>query len=216
MAGMSIARSWLVAAIAALGVLAAACGGGGGDDADTPGQRITDPALVPSSTPVAPGISCENEAESRGVCYKITGEQVEIRGTVATVQAGGTTVATGSSTYTVEAGDLCVTIADAFGITSEELMAANRTIDANCGNLHEGDVLIIPGQAPATTTTAPNATPTPPGSGSSGGTYTVGSGESCESIAAETGTTAQAIIAANPEINATCTNLQPDQVITIP
>lgn len=212
---MSIGRSWLVAAVAALGVATAACGGGGGGGSETPGSRITDPALVPSSTPVVPLISCENENDSAGVCYKITGEQVEIRGTVATVQPGGATVTTGSGTYTVQAGDLCVTIADQFGITTEELMAANRTINADCTNLHEGDVLIIPGQPAATTTAAPNATATRT-PGGSGGMHTVGSGESCESIAAETGTTAQAIIAANPEINATCTNLQPDQVIVIP
>lgn len=53
-------------------------------------------------------------------------------------------------TYTVQSGDIPVTIAERFGITVEELLAANPGIDPR--GLQVGDVLIIP---------APAATPTP-------------------------------------------------------
>lgn len=45
-------------------------------------------------------------------------------------------------TYTVQAGDIPLTIAQKFGITVEELIAANPGIDPN--NLQIGQVLVIP------------------------------------------------------------------------
>lgn len=45
-------------------------------------------------------------------------------------------------TYTVQAGDIPVTIAEQFGITVEQLLAANPQLDPR--NLQVGDVLIIP------------------------------------------------------------------------
>jgi LysM repeat protein len=53
------------------------------------------------------------------------------------------------STYTVQAGDIPETIAAKFGITVDELLAANPGIDPS--NLQVGQVLIIP----------PTATPAP-------------------------------------------------------
>jgi LysM repeat protein len=50
--------------------------------------------------------------------------------------------ATGEQTYTVQEGDIPETIAAQFGITAEELMAANGITDPT--SLHVGDVLIIP------------------------------------------------------------------------
>jgi len=45
-------------------------------------------------------------------------------------------------TYTVQAGDIPVTIAEKFGVTVEALLAANPGIDPTA--LHIGDVLVIP------------------------------------------------------------------------
>jgi LysM repeat protein len=61
-----------------------------------------------------------------------------------------TTPSSLGQTYTVQSGDIPVTIAERFGITVEELLAANPGIDPR--GLQVGDVLIIP---------APAATPTP-------------------------------------------------------
>ena len=64
-----------------------------------------------------------------------------------------------------------------------------------------------PGQA------APAAAPAAGGGG--GGSVTVKAGDTCAAIAASRGTTAGAIIAANPQINAGCTNLQVGQTLNV-
>jgi LysM repeat protein len=45
-------------------------------------------------------------------------------------------------TYTVQSGDIPVAIAEKFGITVEELLAANPGVDPR--GLHAGDILVIP------------------------------------------------------------------------
>lgn len=65
-------------------------------------------------------------------------------------------------TYTVQSGDIPVTIAERFGITVEELLAANPGIDPR--GLQVGDVLIIPAP-PATPTPEPPAEEEPPPAG---------------------------------------------------
>ena len=57
------------------------------------------------------------------------------------------TPAQGATTYTVQAGDIPVTIAQKFGITVEELLAANPGLDPR--NMHVGDVINIPAPPPA-------------------------------------------------------------------
>jgi LysM repeat protein len=52
------------------------------------------------------------------------------------------TPATIGQTYTVQPGDIPVTIAEKFGITVEALLAANPGLDPH--NMHAGDVIIIP------------------------------------------------------------------------
>jgi LysM repeat protein len=52
--------------------------------------------------------------------------------------------------------------------------------------------------------------------GAGGGTYTVVSGDTCGSIAAQTGISSADLLAANPSINEGCTNLQPGQVLAVP
>ena len=57
------------------------------------------------------------------------------------------TPAQGATTYTVQAGDIPVTIAQKFGITVEALLAANPGLDPR--NMHVGDVINIPAPPPA-------------------------------------------------------------------
>jgi LysM repeat protein len=58
------------------------------------------------------------------------------------------TVPEGGTVYVVESGDIPLTIAEKFGITVEELLAANPGIDPR--GLQVGDELIIPPPAPET------------------------------------------------------------------
>ncbi|KAJ3767090.1 hypothetical protein FB446DRAFT_793512 [Lentinula raphanica] len=46
--------------------------------------------------------------------------------------------------YTVKSGDICITIANQYGITVAQLESANPEIDPLCDNLRIGEVLCIP------------------------------------------------------------------------
>ncbi|MEX0781423.1 MAG: LysM peptidoglycan-binding domain-containing protein [Dehalococcoidia bacterium] len=198
----------LCAALA--GALLVACGGGGGDD-DGQGERVTDPAEVPSSTPISAGQPQKYEIHQDGSLV-ITGGGPTVTGTV----TGGATPGTGSG-YTVVSGDTCGAIASAHGITADELIAANRAaINADCTNLHEGDELKIPGASGATATprsTGGGVATTTPRAGSR--TYTVESGDTCSDIAANQGVSVDDLIELN-DLDPGCTNLQNGQVLQIP
>jgi LysM repeat protein len=76
---------------------------------------------------------------------------------------GRATPAGGESSYAVQSGDNASDIADRFGITIEELAAANNVTVAELRELEVGQVLIIPvGSPPATPSAPETATPTPP------------------------------------------------------
>lgn len=64
----------------------------------------------------------------------------------------------GQTTYSVQSGDNAADIAARFGITVEELAAANNTTVENLRSLDVGDVLIIPAASAA----APEEQPTEP------------------------------------------------------
>jgi len=107
------------------------------------------------------------------------------------------------TTYTVQDGDSPSTIADRFGVTVEELMAANNITDPT--SLAVGQVLTIPGvpdsdvlgetQAPTPTPPTPETPePTAPASGQ---VYIVQDGDIPETIAAQFGITAEELMAAN-------------------
>jgi LysM repeat protein len=194
--------------ILAVAASSAACGGGSPATGSKAGQPITDPARVPSSTPIGTG----------GVLYQIRADgRVDASGgATTTVVAGATTLAANSKTYTVASGDTCGAIDAKFGITLDELKRSNRLIDDSCSNLHAGDVLKIPGAAAATTTAAAGTTPGPTAKpGASGGTYVVASGDTCDGIAKAKGVTVAALIAANG-IDANCQGLKIGQTIKIP
>jgi len=189
----------LVAAVLVLTLAMAACGGGA-DEGAGKGPRITDPAKVPSSTRIA-----------NAVLYQIKDNQIIATGaTAAASLPPSSTQTTGSATtHTVVGGENCETIAADYDISVEEFLKVNRFINAACSNLRVDDSVRIPA--------APSGTGTPVPTGSTGsGDYTVAGGDTCDAIASAHGVTVPALMDANPEINATCSNLDIDQVITIP
>jgi LysM repeat protein len=202
---MAVMRPLLpaVAGLAALAaVVAMACGGG---TPETPGERITDPARVPSSTPI-----------QNPTLFKIKGNEVQL---VGGSSSGITPVAQSTpqaTEYTIKSGDFCSTIATDNGITLEAFMAANRTLD--CNALRIGDKVKIPAAASAATPTRPaitgNATVRPGTTGAK--SYTVKSGDTCAGIASAHGVSTAALLAANTSIDANCTNLHEGQNVTIP
>ncbi len=69
----------------------------------------------------------------------------------ATAEPPSTPELSGEGTYTVQAGDIAVDIAERFGVTVEELAAANNTTVQDLRSLDVGDVLVIPSPAPTAT-----------------------------------------------------------------
>ncbi|MBI2765350.1 MAG: LysM peptidoglycan-binding domain-containing protein [Chloroflexi bacterium] len=201
-------RTWrlaMIAAALAAGLALAACGGGGSSDNGAgKGQRITDPAKVPSSTPI-----------QNPKLYRITDDVITTSGgTTGTATAGtpGTATSSGGRTYTVVSGDTCGKIATQFGVTVEALIKANSRIDAGCTNLGTGDTLRIPAApTPAAGTAVAGSGTAKPG----GRTYTVQSGDSCDAIARSQGVDLQKLIAANG-LDANCQKLMPGQVLKLP
>lgn len=187
--------------IVVLAVLSGGCGGGG--EMEKSGERITDPARVPSSTPI-----------QNPTLYRIQGNDVLISGGASgqiTPIAASTPAATD---YIIKSGDFCSTIAANNKITLEELQKANRNID--CAALKIGDKIKIPSAAVATPTRATlTGNPTAkPGTGNK--SYTVQSGDTCAGIAQSQGATVQAFLTANPTINGDCSNLKVGATVTIP
>lgn len=184
--------------------LLAACGGGG--EAEQPGERITDPARVPSSTPI-----------QNPTLFKIEGNEVTLSGGASGAITPVAITPAASSEYIIKSGDFCSTIAVEFKITLDALQNANRTMD--CNNLRIGDKLKIP-SAPVPTPTRGSLTGNPttrPGTTGGGSkNYTVKSGDTCAGIASANGATLSAFMAANSSIDANCSNLREGQIVTIP
>ena len=116
-------------------------------------------------------------------------------------------------TYTVRAGDTLSAIADQFGITAEEIIAANDIDDPR--QLYVGQVLVIPGgepveqvlgataEPPTELLSTPGPTRTPPPGGDC--THTVASGDVAYLIAESFGITIEELAALN---NTTVDNLR--------
>ena len=194
----------LLVALVAISVLTTSCGGGG-DGSEADGPRVTDPAIVATSTPIGNAvvysIKQDGSVSASGSASSVTVPAGP------TLTGGGTTTASQPGTYTIEPNDTCQAIADSHEITLDQLLAANRT--ANCTALRIGDTLKIPSAASS------NATPRA-GSGSSGKTYTVASGDNCQAIANANDVTLPALLSANPAINNDCTNIDVGDVLKIP
>ncbi|MFN0148222.1 MAG: LysM peptidoglycan-binding domain-containing protein [Dehalococcoidia bacterium] len=181
--------------ISAAAVVLAACGGDADPNAGK-GPKITDPALVPTATPLV--------AE---IIYHIQGDVVNITGGPSTTIATGSPTPASSSTYSIQPGDTCADIASKYKITVDALLKANRTITADCTNIRAGETLRIPAPA-ATTSTGP--TPRPGGK-----EHTARPGDTCAGIAASFTVDVNQLIALNG-LNADCTNLAVGQVVRIP
>ncbi len=140
----------------------------------------------------------------------------------------------GGSTYAVRSGDTLAGIASRFGVSLEDLRAANPNIDA--ASLTVGQSIRLPQDAspPAAGASTPEAAPTSappppadtpttapapaaratsaPQTGAT--TYTVQQGDYPATIAAKFGITVEALLAANPGINPT--GLHIGDVLNIP
>ena len=123
-------------------------------------------------------------------------------------------------TYTVASGDNPSSIAAQFGISVDDLMAANGITDPT--SLQAGQKLIIPGAqqvlgdtaTPRPTAAAATPTARPTTSQCGGETYTVREGDIPETIAARFGISADELMAANGITDPT--SLQVGQTLIIP
>lgn len=165
------------ASLAALATLAlvVACSGGS-DDAGSTG--VTDLSNIPTATAPA-----------------------ELPAPLI-LRDGDLTPSAGATTYTVQDGDSPSSIAEQFGISAEELMAANGITDPT--SLSVGQVLTIPGSNVLGSTVEPTPAPATeepvepaPTQAAGGQTYIVQDGDIPETIAAQFGITADALMAAN-------------------
>ncbi len=210
MTAMGTRGSVALFAAAFVGLALIACGGGGGGEGGQ-GERVTDPAEVPSSTPISNGAPQKYEIHQDGSVGITGGPTVEGTLPPNSTPTGGT-----PGTYVVVPDDTCGSIAEAHGVTADELIAANRAvINEGCTNLVPGDELRIPGTSAATSTPAPNGGAAAPTPRSGGETYEVQGGDTCSDIAASYGVSVDDLIELN-DLDPGCTDLQPGQVLQIP
>ncbi len=158
------------------------------------------------------------------------------------IAGAGPAAAPGAPTaYTVQSNDLLVRIAKRFGCRYTDILAANnytgdpnkflpavgRTISlpATCKQtassasttIAKGTKTTTTVKASSTTTTAKGGTtPTTARSGAGAGTYTVVANDTLSGIARKSGTTIQAIIAANGWADGANHRINPGDVITLP
>jgi LysM repeat protein len=167
---MVLKRLLLPALCSAIIVLALACGGKEtGGTGSTHG--LTDPGTVATATPWATPPS---------VVY---------------VEGGGGPVGPAGGTYTVQSGDTLYDIGLRFGVSLDDLMAANDITDP--ASLSVGQRLVIPGQGQEGTPSpgAPAATATAAPGGE--GVYIVQEGDYPSSIAEQFGISAEELMQAN-------------------
>ncbi len=112
--------------------------------------------------------------------------------------------------YTVQPGDTLGSIAAQFGVSVDDIIAANNLADPNM--LSVGQQLIIPGVAPLASSGGGGAGASA-AAPSGGQTYTVQPGDTLSGIAGQFGTTVDAIVSANGLSNPNA--IWPGQVLTI-
>ncbi|KAG8716951.1 hypothetical protein FRC09_014973 [Ceratobasidium sp. 395] len=129
-------------------------------------------------------------------------------------------------TYTVQSGDTCNSIVAAQGseMSFAQMLSWNPSLDPYCSNLIAGASICVraPGGAFSPTSTSASAIPTgtlittatPAPTGTAPGAptncgrwYVVQAGETCNTVILSQGVTMDDFRAANPQINADCTNL---------
>lgn len=195
----SAMRMWVALTVTTLAaaMLATACGGSGSDG---DGISVSDPAAVPTSTPIVNPLT-----------FRVKNNELQIE-----TGGGGSGSGTGTTepqTHVIGEGETCADIASQYNITVEDLKRANRTINSDCTNLIAGEELRIPAAAPTPGPGNASGTPTPSSGG--GQEYTIQDGDTCSDIAASFGVDVNDIIAANG-LDPSCTGLVPGDVIIIP
>ncbi|KAH7919529.1 hypothetical protein BV22DRAFT_1050983 [Leucogyrophana mollusca] len=98
--------------------------------------------------------------------------------------------------YTVQAGDTCDAISAKQNVSTYQLSAVNTgVIDTSCDNLYVGELIClgITGQ-------------------DCNVTYVMQTNDTCDSIAAAAGIPLSTFLTNNPNVNAICTDIYPDEV----
>jgi LysM repeat protein len=191
--------------LACVAALAAACGG---DDSEPTGAA-PDSSRIPTATMPA--------------------ELPEVR-----ILGEGIALAGGGATYTIQSGDTLAALAERFGFTVEDLLAANPGIEASA--LRPGQQINLPGDPgdvpppppPTPEPVEPEPTPEPPPPEeptpepqvteppAAGQIYVVQSGDLPVTIAEQFGISVEALLAANPDINPNALNIGDELVIPAP
>lgn len=138
----------------------------------------------------------------------------------ATPTATPTSVPTLDATsYTVQPGETPAGIARRFGVTVDELLAANDLTLADATRIRAGTVLVIPAGgnlSPTATPITPAAPPTATPSPAPAVTYALGSGDTLSGIATRFGITVNNLLAANGLTAQDATRLQIGHSLIIP
>ncbi|HEY7737742.1 MAG TPA: LysM peptidoglycan-binding domain-containing protein [Candidatus Limnocylindria bacterium] len=158
-----------------------------------PGDTLWDIAIA-NGTTVAALVELNQIANPNVIRV---GQRIVLHGTAPAAPAAPAPATTATQgTYVVVAGDTLWAIAIRHGTTVAALAQANQI--ANASFIRIGQVLVIPGVAPAAA--APAAVPPPPAPAASS-TYTVQAGDTLWAIAGRYGVSVQAIAAANQLAN---------------
>ncbi|THV08142.1 glycoside hydrolase/deacetylase [Dendrothele bispora CBS 962.96] len=148
--------------------------------------------------------------------------------TPATTVATSTTTSTGSQTtttgtctpqtYTSVSGDTCASIGQKYGLTADQIFAANNFL--NCNDIWAWTPVQIPcpvstsTSTTAPTTTAATTTTTSTSTGCTAKTYSVVAGDFCYAIAEKNSITVDQLVAANKGLD--CSKLMPGDILTVP
>jgi hypothetical protein len=115
-----------------------------GDDDDgglTPADRL---AVQQTNTSLARTAAAEGNQTPRPTSETTpNGEETPNSGQTPGAATPTTPSNGGATTYEVQGGDFCGTIADAHGITLERFYEQNPDIDANCSNLFVGQIVNV-------------------------------------------------------------------------
>ena len=143
------------------------------------------------------GLSTASVLALNGLSWKSTifpGQTLSLVASAAAPAPAATTSAPRSAaagSYTIARGDTLSSIAGAHGVSTASLLGANGLSWSSI--IYPGQVLSLPGGASTTSAPAAAATPSP----SAGAGHVIRSGDTIASIAKQTGTTVQALLAAN-------------------
>ena len=190
-------------------------------------------ATTTSSLPTAADVAVEAQPTPTATAVTVAGAAPDTSASASTADddtdsGTGTPAGTGS-TYTVVANDTVYGIARRYGLSADALAQFNGWSDGSAHSIYPGDDVAIPKGATASATPTTSATaastttaaPTSTGAATTvapgpGGTYLVVAGDYLTAIAAKTGTTVSAIVAANGWADGADHPIFPGQTIKLP